>query len=285
MSDTLLPLDSIGAGYAPHATRAVLRYVVPSKEKPVYYASEGGGDAELQLEGLFEEHSVEIEDGRALGKECSLEREGFSLFSHETAVANFYDNTAVTGTYEQEVKRLVMAAMGAVRVVVFDHTWRGGTAAVREKHQSREPTNVVHNDYTEASGPQRVRDLMEDEAEDLLRGRFAIVNVWRPVKGPVLTWPLTLCDARSIAPGDLVPSERRAADRVGELMLVRHNPNHRWIYFPVMEWDETLLIKTFDSDADRPARWSIHTAFEDPASPFGAAARESIETRCFAFFG
>ncbi len=262
-----------------------MRYLAPTKEKSVYYASEGGGDAELQLEGLFEEHSVEIEDGRALGKKCSLEREGFSLISHETAVGDFYDNTAVTGTYEPEVKRLVMAATGCVRVVVFDHTWRGGTAAVREKHQSREPTNVVHNDYTEASGSQRVRDLMEDEAEDLLQDRFAVVNVWRPVKGPVLTWPLTVCDARSIAPGDLAASERRAADRVGELTLVRHNPDHRWIYFPVMVWDEALLIKTFDSDTGGPARWSIHTAFEDPASPPRAAPRESIETRCFAFFG
>ena len=155
---------------------------------------------------------------------------------------------------------------------------------MREKYQSREPTNVVHNDYTEASGPQRVRDLMANEAEKLLQDRFAIVNVWRPVTGPVFTWPLALCDARSIAPGDLVASERRAADRVGELTLVRYNPDHRWIYFPVMAWDETLLIKTFDSDADRPARWSIHSAFEDPASPPLAAPRESIETRCFAFF-
>jgi hypothetical protein len=285
MSDTFFPLDSIGAGYVPHPTSGVLRYVAPRQEKPVYYASEGGADAELQLEGLFEEHSVKIADGRALGEETSLDIEGFSLVSHESAVGDFYDNAAVTSVYEPEVKRLVMAATGAVRVVVFDHTWRGGTATVREKRQSREPTNVVHNDYTEASGPQRVCDLMGKEAKALLANRFAIVNVWRPAKGPVLTWPLTMCDARSIVADDLVASERRAADRIGELTLVRHNPDHRWIHFPAMAWDEALLIKTFDSEQSGVARWSVHTAFEDPASPPRAAPRESIETRCFAFFG
>jgi hypothetical protein len=285
MSDTLLPLDPVGTGYVPHPTSGVLRYLVPSEATPVYYASQGGGDAELQMEGLFEERAVEIADGRALDDECSLDREGFLLASHKTAVADFYDRVDVTTTYEPEVKRLVMAATGAVRVVVFDHTWRGGEAAVREKRQSREPTNVVHNDYTETSGPQRVRDLMGDEADGLLENRFAVVNVWRPVKGPVLTWPLTLCDARSLAAGDLVASERRAEDRVGELTLVRYNPEHRWVYFPAMAWDEALLIKTFDSDASGRARWSIHTAFEDPSSPPRAAPRESIETRCFAFFG
>ena len=285
MSETLLPSDPGEGVYTPRPTSGVLRYVVPTKEKPVYYASLGGGAAELQMEGLFEEHSVEIADGRALDEETSLDREGFLLISHKSAVGDFYDGAAVAGTYEPEVKRLVMAATGAVRVVVFDHTWRGGTADVREKRRSREPTNVVHNDYTEASAPQRVRDLMGDEAGALLSCRFAIVNVWRPVKGPVLSWPLALCDARSIAGGDLVASERRAPDRVGELTLVRHNPDHRWIYFPAMAWDEALLIKTFDSELGGVARWSIHTAFEDPAGPPRPAPRESIETRCFAFFG
>lgn len=285
MSDTLLPLDPAGLGHEPHPTSGVLRFLAPGGTKPVYYASVGGGDAELQMEGLFEEHSVEIEDGRAVDRKCSLEREGFSLVSHRTAVGDFYDGDDVAATYEPEVKRLVMAATGAVRVVVFDHTWRGGTAAVRERRRSREPTNVVHNDYTEASGPQRVRDLMGDEADGLLKSRFAIVNVWRPVRGPVLTWPLALCDARSLAADDLVASERRAEDRVGELTLVRYNPGHRWIYFPAMAWDEALLIKTFDSETDGRARWSVHSAFDDPASPNRAPPRESIETRCFAFFG
>jgi hypothetical protein len=285
MNDGLPSFDTDESAYTPRPTRGVLRYLVPGETAPVYYASQGGKDAELQMEGQFEECSVEIEDGRALGDGISLDREGFALIAHDTAVADFYDHDEVAETYEAEVKRAVMAATGAVRVVVFDHTRRGGNAAIREKHLSREPGNVVHNDYTEASAPQRVRDLMGNEAEALLEHGFAIVNVWRSLKGPVQSWPLALCDAQSVEEADLVASERHAEDRVGALTLACYNPAHRWIHFPAMARDEALLIKTYDSDTKAPARWTIHSAFDDPTTPPFPTPRESIETRCFAFYG
>ncbi len=48
--------------------------------------------------------------------------------------------------------------------------------------------------------------------------------------------------------------------------------------------DEALLIKTFDSETDGRARFTIHSSFEDPDAPADAAPRESIETRCLLFF-
>jgi hypothetical protein len=39
---------------------------------------------------------------------------------------------------------------------------------------------------------------MGDEAEMLLKRRFAIVNVWRPIRGPLRDAPLALCDAQSV---------------------------------------------------------------------------------------
>jgi len=142
----------------------------------------------------------------------------------------------------------------------------------------------VHNDYTDRSAPQRVRDLLPAEAAALLKRRFAIVNVWRPMGGPVRTAPLALCDAQSVAPGDLVASERRSKDRVGEVEHVTFNPAHRWFYFPELRDDEALLIKTYDSATDGTARFTPHGAFDDPTAPADAAPRRSIESRCFVFF-
>ena len=118
----------------------------------------------------------------------------------------------------------------------------------------------------------------------LFRSRFAEFNVWRPLRGPVQAWPLALCDAQTVVPEDLVVSELRYPDRVGETYAVTYSPRHRWFYFPQMRADEVVLLKCFDSARDGRARLSVHTAFEDPATPAGAPPRESIEVRMFAFF-
>jgi hypothetical protein len=144
---------------------------------------------------------------------------------------------------------------------------------------------MVHNDYTAKSGPQRVRDLFgADDAEALLRKRFAIINVWQPIAGPVETAPLALTDARSIAADDLVPLDLVYPDRTGEIYNVAFGPDHRWYYVPRMERTEALLIKGYDSLADGRARFTPHTAFDDPTTPADAAPRHSIEARTLAFF-
>lgn len=141
----------------------------------------------------------------------------------------------------------------------------------------------VHNDYTEGSGPQRVRDLLPDEAEQLLRRRFAVINVWKPIRGPVEQAPLAFCDAGSIAHEDMLPSDLVYADRTGEIYSFTWNPEHRWFYYPAMRADEALLLKCYDSDT-AGARFTAHTAIDDPTSRENAATRESIEVRTLAFF-
>ncbi len=262
--------------------RANLDYLVATNEKPIYYASQGGGAAQLSMEGLFETREVAVSDGRAAG--CTLDVEGFALRDHTTAMADFYDDAQISNAYNAEVEQLVMAETGASRVVVFDHTRRSSSAAVREERTTREPSSVIHNDYSDASARVRVHDILPDQADDLLTRRFAIVNVWRPMKHPVEAAPLALCDARSLDPNDVVISERRARDRIGELLLVCYSPDQHWVYFPNMTRDEALLIKTYDSITDGRAQYAVHTAFDDPTARPDAPPRESIETRTFAFF-
>jgi hypothetical protein len=117
-----------------------------------------------------------------------------------------------------------------------------------------------------------------------LKNRFAEINVWRPITGPVQQWPLALCDSRTIAPEDLVATEQRYRDRNGEIYSITYNPAHRWSYFPQMRRDEAVMIKGYDSAADGRARFTAHTAFADPTSPPDAPARESIEVRALVFF-
>jgi hypothetical protein len=182
------------------------------------------------------------------------------------------------------MEALVKAQSGAKRVVVFDHTLRTADEGLREQKKIREVVPRVHNDYTEWSAPKRVHDLLPDEADELLKRRFAVVQVWRPIRLPVETFPLALADARTLSFDDFIITERRYAHRVGQTYSVRYNPDHEWFYFPHMRREEAIVFKVFDSEKDGRARWTAHTAFDDPTSRPNAPPRESIEIRTLAFF-
>ena len=206
------------------------------------------------------------------------------LTEHETAVSDFYDPEEVKAVYYPEVERLVKRITGAERVLIFDHIVRNPVLAKRGEKGAREPAKIVHNDYTFKSAPRRVRDHLPEEADQLLSNRFAEINVWRAIRGPIESSPLALCDARSLRPDDVVPCDLVYRDRVGETYGFTYNPTHRWYYFPRMERNEAILLKCYDSKDDGRARFTAHTSFDDPTSPPNAAPRESIEVRALVFW-
>jgi len=264
------------------AIEATLNYLVDTGEKLVTEAGPGG-TADMRG-GKLDPRRVIIRNGRPLASELVLDREGFRFVPHDTRVADFYSDEEVRKVYYPEMEALVKAESGASRVVVFDHTLRTGDGALREQRKIREVVPRVHNDYTEWSGPQRVRDLLPDEAETLLLRRFAIVQVWRPIRHPVESFPLAICDARSVSADNLIVSERRYPNRVGQTYVITYNPDHKWFWFPHMRREEAIVFKVYDSLKDGRARWTVHTAFDDPTSPASARPRESIEIRTLAFF-
>ena len=264
-----------------NAVSAALNYLVPMAERPVSYNYPPPPGVPWRT-GQYVAQTVPIVDARSIQEKLSLDGQGFLLTHHETAIRNFYDAREVEQHYHAEVEALVKRVTGASRVVVFDTTIRSG----RPEHVQgaiKEPARRLHNDYTEKSGPQRVRDLLPKEADTLLQGRFAVINVWRPIVGPLLDSPLALCDARSIEPRDFVATDLRYPDRTGEIYSVTFNPRHRWYYFPRMQRDEAVLIKCYDSARDGRARFTAHGAFDDPDMPADAPPRESIEARTLAF--
>ncbi len=260
---------------------AEMRYLADTAIKPVTY-NPPPGTGEQRRVGNYGTFRVRIHDARPIAEALDLDREGFALTHRGTAMRDFYDESEIRDTYYREVERLVKETTGASKVVIFDHTIRVAERAVARG--LRAPVQLVHNDYTEKSGPQRVRDLLGDEAPSRLRRRFAEYNVWRPIAGPVRMMPLALVDASSIAPADLVNADLVYQDRTGEIYHGLYNPAHRWFYFPAMTRDEAVLIKCYDSLTDGRARFSLHSAFDDPTTPADAPPRESIEVRCFAFF-
>jgi len=262
---------------------ATLNYFLDTGEQPFTYTG-GPGSLDVRTGGGQDPRRVVIRNGRRDALDFTLDRNGFRFVAHDTKVADFFDEAELRATYYPEMEALVKAQSGASRVVVFDHTLRTADDEARAARKIREVVRRVHNDYTEWSGPQRLRDVLPQEAEALMRRRFAIVQVWRPIRHPVETFPLGICDARSLAPADLVVSERRYPGRIGQTYAVSYNPAHRWYWFPRMRREEALVFKVYDSVKDGAARWTAHTAFDDPTSPPGARPRESIEIRTLAFF-
>ena len=263
---------------------ASLNYLVPRTEKPAFYMYEPSPGTPRQT-AESDRHTMAIHDGRKVLESLSLDEQGFTLAHHDSGVSNFYDKAEVRTVYYPEVEQLVKKATGASKVLVFDHNVRCEPMAERGENGAQRPVKSAHNDYTIKSGPQRVRDLVEPaQAERLLEQRFAVINVWRPIVGPVEEMPIAVCDARSIGKQDLVPTDLKYEDRTGEVYQLTFSPEHRWFYFPKMQPTEVMLLKCYDSAEDGRARFSAHSAFLDPTSPPDAAPRESIEVRTLAFF-
>lgn len=265
-----------------------------SIETTLTYACDAGGKPSLNPHASPEDardqaveivrHRVAITDARTLADPPSLDGRGFDLVSIDSELGDFYDPEQVRSVYYPEVERLVATATGAARVEAFDHNLRSAVLAERGEHGALWPVKFAHNDYTHRSGPQRVRDLLPEQAEALLERRVAIVNVWKPTRETVHDVPLGVCDARSIGAGELIASDLHYEDRTGEIYSLAYSPDQRWFYYPMMEPNEAMLLKCYDSLTDGRARFTAHSAFRDPSAAPDAPARESIEVRTLVFF-
>ncbi|HEY5719915.1 MAG TPA: CmcJ/NvfI family oxidoreductase [Gammaproteobacteria bacterium] len=266
-----------------------MEYLAARTVRPVYHASSAGRDAAHTVDQPMRRVTVEVEDARqrsddAVRDEFGLHPSGFELLAFPTRVHDFLDPEQVGNVYAPEVEAFLQRVTGGHRVHVFDHTVRASDPELREQKRVREPASLVHNDYTSGSGFVCLRECLGDAAASLAQGLFQIINVWRPLVDPVEDYPLALCDARSLQPSDLVDTERRAPNHVGEIQLALHRPGHRWYYYPRMRPDEVLLFKTFDSLAAGVTPCSIHSAIRLPDAPAAARPRESVETRAFVFY-
>lgn len=258
---------------------AELPYLAASDVPPHRYTYEPPPGIPKEV-GELDHRRTRIWSGWREAPEMQLDTYGFAIEKHPTAFSDFRSENAIRQHYYPEMEARVLAHTGARRAIVFDHNLRHAPSAERPTSFIGKPARLVHNDYTPVSGPQRLRDLLGPvAAAEALKRRFAMINLWRPIQEPLRDAPLALCDARSVAPEDLVVSALIYPDRRGEVYRLTFSPQHRWFYFPDMRVEELVFIKCYDSLEDGRARFSAHTAFDDPSCPPGSPPRQSIEIR------
>ncbi|KAK0630284.1 hypothetical protein B0T17DRAFT_556897 [Bombardia bombarda] len=254
-------------------------------------------------------------NGTTFGTDVS----GFAVYASPSTEKAFVSDSAVRTGYYPEVEALIRSKLGpkVKKVVIFDHTIRRNDASA-----PRQPVRQVHVDQTPGAAATRVRrHLPPDEAESLLKGRYQIINVWRPIGHAATDFPLAVIDWRTTSPEDLVAVDllypKRQAngdddddDRgkevlpdaaslastdgyevKGETYGILPNGRHKFYYAKDMTPDEAMFIKCFDSRSEgQPggkqgvAALTPHTAFVDPQTPAGTKPRESIEVRCLVFY-
>lgn len=233
-------------------------------------------------------HDLPVHDGWSKADEWDVDKNGFALKNFSTSFSDWQHEEQVTQKFYPEVVEFLKKSLGAKRVLVFDHTIRSKANAQKKLTQEtntsqRAPVMLVHCDYTAESGPLRVKQLLPDEAEELLQRRVAFINVWKPLN-VVEERPLAMCDVDSAPSDDFFKLYLRYRERTGENYVMRHSDRHKWWYFPKMTPDKVILLKTYESETDGRARFVGHSAFEDPTSSPDAPMRESVEIRTIAFF-
>ena len=260
-------------------TASLTFYKAPADgSKPFNYVEE---PPEGQPQRNFDEnlHEVQMNDIRGRESDFNLEVDAFQTASNiPSAEKDFTDDEHIKKTYYPEVEKLLLENIpGAHKVVLFDHTIRRSSP-----NAHRAPVTRVHVDQTARSTEWRVGLHSPDEAHELLKGRYRIINVWRPLNGPVQAFPLGFASANTVDDKDLIGVEHRYPTRTGETAAVRYNPDQKFFYWSGMTNDERLFLKCFDSQEGVGQRVP-HTAFVDPRTPGGARARESIEVRALVY--
>jgi len=297
-------------------TTASFKYIDPTSfsgpngtSKPWTKVDDGGKSfTEVKLDR-------NVHNARGRESDFSIDRSGFQFFTRPAQEKSFTDDSAVRNGYYAEVEQILRENIpGIKKVVIFDHTIRR-----RVKDAPRQPVQQVHVDQTPKAAEARVfRHLPKDEAAELVKSRYQIINVWRPIANPASDFPLAVVDWRSTAPSDLIPVDLMYPKRdsfddddrgketlakgidnksaegyeaKGETFAVAPSDNHKFWYLKDMTPEETMFIKCFDSRGqgfqsgkEGIANYTPHTAFLDPQTPKDAPGRQSIEVRCLVFY-
>jgi hypothetical protein len=260
-----------------------VNYLGPMTERPRYYANDHSRD-NLNLES----HDIHVADARTAADPPSLEREGFRLVRHRSAVGDFRDRDAVSNVHRDEIAALLREVSGADEVIVT----APGVLRFSERSSASGsldnsyPARFVHIDISDATALEFAARACPRPMEEVKR--YAHYNVWRVFSPPPQDVPLAVCDARTLRPEDLVEADAVFDVREGpewsfEGLLVRQNSAHRWWYYSNMDVEDALIFKTSDSDPAQPHNVP-HSGFDDPSCPPDAAPRSSIEMRGIAFW-
>ncbi|ANI80208.1 CmcJ/NvfI family oxidoreductase [Sphingobium sp. EP60837] len=264
---------------APESVEASVRYTLDDEEMPIVYNIEYTATTIK-----FESHDVRMNNARKSANDWNTEDNGFQLIEMKSALKDTSDTASIKTIYHAECEEKLKELTGARKVIVFHSALRDLGREI--SNENFHAAANVHIDYNQESYEYNIRQFMGAEADELLGGRWAAYNIWKPF-APVEMSPLAVCDARSVERSDLVlcGMGTRPGEPLWEVhgVNVMYNPRHEWYYFPFMSVDEAMVIKLCDTDTSKP-QLTAHTAFDDPTTPRNPVPRVSIEARCIAFF-
>ena len=231
----------------------------------------------------------------ARGLPTHLDREGFLLVEHVSAITDFHrlqEDPVVDAQYVEETAAMLAELTGAARVLMLGSgKKRYGESAVDRLAplKNAKPARYPHADNTDASAENLAGlfDAFVDDFDLAAYPRWAMYNVWRTFSPPPQDFPLAVCDARTVSPDDEVTVTAITAELSGDIVhdttSYVHNPAHRWYWYPDMTIGEVIVFKSHDTDPAK-ARRVAHTAFTDPTCPPGVPTRASVEMRALAVF-
>ncbi|KAI1453387.1 hypothetical protein F4805DRAFT_443620 [Annulohypoxylon moriforme] len=278
------------------ATQSQRRHDMPTNIN--YYKDPGDGSLPMPIvianntvknERPHIPQQVTIHDVTGEEEKYALDSHGFQFLRHESKVKSleeFQDEEIVKSKYYPESVRLLEEITGASIIFIFDHKTRCGPSNWHKlgkgNRSSRGPLFRAHVDQSYDGAELVLRRWFPDSAESLLKRRYQIINLWRPIRA-IHKDPFAVADATSIPDADLVAASIIYPRDRDETWTIKPCETHRWYYKHEQQPSDVLLIKCFDSALDVPARRAPHSAFEDPEWEDGEA-RESIETRALVFY-
>ncbi|KAK4224665.1 hypothetical protein QBC38DRAFT_484888 [Podospora fimiseda] len=244
---------------------------------------------------VFESHRVPVYDVCNDVGSFTLDTHGFEFVKHTASVKNFKEPENISGKngYVKEMEEWIKSHLklrSDAKVLCFDFRIRESinpdefskrTVNLEDGFDPLLPATHPHVDQSMKGAILRVKRHMGDEADELLRGRVRVINIWRPLD-KVRSWPLALCDARTVRDEDLVTCDIVRRRYVGETLFSKHAPEQMWYYLSNMDKNDVALIKVYDSDSKVEAKRCVHASFElndDRSLP----PRESIELRALVF--
>jgi hypothetical protein len=239
------------------------------------------GKGRITNERPHRAHDFVVTDISGEEDQYTLDKTGFQYCQHESKEKDFIDENAIQSGYYAECKELLQTITGANRIHIFNHKVRRGPTQWHhlgfDNLKNRGPVTKTHVDQSYAGAELRLRWELPDKADELVKKRYQIINIWRPI-ATILKDPIAVADARTVPDADLVEADMTENDFPGKQWVVRYNAEHRWHYKYQMTPRDVLLIKCFDSKTS-VARRALHSAFEDAAQR-EQESRQSIEVRC-----
>lgn len=183
-------------------TTAVFKYIDPAAVSTTPWAKV---DADVtSFDRVDRKRSVH--NIREAATDVGVDISGFAVYNYPSQVKPeaFFaaDDSDIRQQYYPEVEQLLREKLGpkVKKVAIFDHTVRQ-----HDPTAPRQPVQSVHVDQTPKAAETRVRrHLPSDEVDNLLKKRFQLINVWRPIGHPASDFPLAVVDWRTTKPEDLV---------------------------------------------------------------------------------